>query len=257
MSRRIFAIGDLHLSFANPKPMDVFGEEWAGHEEKVAEHWAGTVGEEDIVLVPGDVSWAMKPEAARLDLEWLARLPGTKVLLRGNHDYWWGGISHVRRLLDEVGRGRMHAVQNDCCVIDDVAVAGTRLWVAPDLTLKIVPFRKREPKVATRRVREAFPAEQNAKIWRRELERLRLSLKAMPEQAAVRIVMTHFPPVNPAGEGSEAADLIEEAGPRHCVFGHLHGVDREALPCFNVARNGVEYRFVSADYLDFTPLRIV
>ncbi len=273
----VFAIGDLHLSFASPKLMDVFGPEWEGHAPKLEANWRETVSGDDLVLIPGDLSWAMHLEDAKADLDWLARLPGKKVLLRGNHDYWWDSISKIRRMLTGTG---IYVLQNDCVFLDGTCVAGTRLWKAPGFKLRSFPLR---PQTVTAmevvKERKTSP-EDDERIWRRELGRLRLSLSAMPRAFArrsapspqrlwrvgdfgprgrdcdVAIAMTHFPPVNPDGEGTEAAEMIERAGITQCVFGHMHNIDKALLPSFDVTRGGTRYRLVSADYLDFRPLKI-
>lgn len=250
---RVFAISDLHLSFASPKPMHVFGDDWRNHPERLKRAWNETVGHDDIVLVPGDVSWAMRLEGARCDLEWVAALPGRKVLLKGNHDYWWASISRVRACLDTLG---MQAIQNDACLIDGVAVCGTRLWVAPDLTFTGLPFCAPASPAMAATEGERRSKEDNLKLWQREIGRLRLSLRSLARNADLCVVMTHFPPVNDKGEGSKAAQIIEDHRPDHCVFGHLHGIDRVQLPRFDLERNGVRYRYVSAEYVNFTPVRI-
>lgn len=150
---RLFAIADPHLSRADPKPMTIFGPSWEGHPDAFFQGWREVVGEHDIVLVPGDVSWAMRLEEAMLDLRDIADLPGRKVLLRGNHDYWWPSISKLRRALP----AGMYAVQNDALALDGVVIAGARGWICPGS--------------------HGF-GEQDEKIYRREVERLRLSLQA-------------------------------------------------------------------------------
>ena len=123
----IYAIADLHLPGGDIKPMDVFGAHWAGHFEKISEDWRARVKPEDVVLLPGDISWAMALTDARQDLEAIGALPGSKVLLRGNHDYWWSGIGRVRDILPP----DMYAVQNDCLCLNDTLICGTRGWLLP------------------------------------------------------------------------------------------------------------------------------
>ncbi len=249
----VFAIGDLHLSFASPKLMDIFGPEWEGHAEKIGANWREIVSSDDLVLIPGDLSWAMQLEKARADLEWLAELPGRKVLLRGNHDYWWESVSKVRKTTAGTG---IHVLQNDCVVLDGTCVVGARLWKAPGFKLTSVPIRPQtsEAKEVVKEKKET--PEDDERIWRRELGRLRLSLSAMSRDCDLTVAITHFPPVNPEGEGTEAAEMIERAGITQCVFGHMHNIDKALLPSFDVTRGGTRYRLVSADYLDFRPLKI-
>ncbi len=221
---RLFAIADPHLSRADPKPMDVFGGNWAGHPEAFFAGWRETVGPDDIVLVPGDVSWAMRLDDALVDLRDIAELPGRKVLLRGNHDYWWPSISKLRRALPE----GMYAIQNDALEIDGVVVAGTRGWVCPGS--------------------RGFTAE-DQRVYLREVERLSLSLAAARRlQGDYRVVMLHFPPTNARLEPSGFTDLIEDYAPDALVFGHVHGEEPvlTRLP-------GIDLHFVAADALGFRP----
>ena|SRR5690606_18557091 len=121
---RLFAIADPHLSRVDPKPMDIFGPGWDGHPEAFFDGWRSVVGDDDVVLVPGDLSWAMRLDDALVDLRDIADLPGRKVILRGNHDYWWPSISKLRKVLPD----GMVAIQNDAVVVDEVVIAGTRGW---------------------------------------------------------------------------------------------------------------------------------
>jgi len=222
---RLFAIADPHLSRAQPKPMDVFGPGWEGHPQVFFDRWRETVGEGDLVLVPGDVSWAMRLEDAMPDLEDIAALPGRKVLLRGNHDYWWPSISKLRRVLPE----GMYAVQNDAIVVDGVVIAGTRGWVCPGS--------------------RGFTPE-DEKVYRREVERLSLSLQAARRlEGRYRVVMLHFPPTNPRLEPSGFTRLIEEYAPDALVFGHVHGGEEPVL----MSLDGIAVHFVAADALAFRP----
>lgn len=224
---RVFAIADPHLSARDPKPMSVFGPAWEAHPDVFFERWQATVSEEDVVLIPGDISWAMRLDAAMDDLLAIAELPGRKVLLRGNHDYWWPSIGKLRQALPE----GMLAVQNDAVRLESTVVAGTRGWACPGSP----GFR-----------------EQDEKIYKRELERLSMSLRAADalRQPTDRVVvMTHFPPTNAALEPSEFTEMLEAYGPDAYVFGHVHhGSGRVigGLP-------GISVHFVAADALDFWP----
>ncbi len=225
---RLFAIADPHLSRADPKPMTIFGTGWDGHPDAFFNGWRSVVGDDDVVLVPGDLSWAMRFEDALLDLRDIADLPGRKVILRGNHDYWWPSISKLRRALPE----GMLAVQNDAVAVDGVVVAGSRGWVCPG---------SREY------------TEQDDRIYRREVERLALSLRAASAlEGRYRVVMLHFPPTNARLEPSAFTDLILEAAPDALVFGHVHGDlgDGESV----LSRlDGIDVHFVAADAIGFVP----
>ena len=221
---RVFAIADPHLSKAIPKPMDVFGPNWAGHPELFFERWRETVEDEDLVLIPGDISWAMSLEDALLDLQDIAALPGRKVLLRGNHDYWWPAIGKLRAALPP----DMFALQNDALQVSGVVIAGTRGWTSPgtfDFT------------------------EQDRKIYDREVERLKLSLRAAEKLSGEKfIVMLHYPPTNVRLEASPITELLLKTAPDAVVYGHVHG-EHIALP--DLGDSAVH--FVAADALRFRP----
>lgn len=227
----IFAIGDLHLSLSAEKPMDVFGGQWVDHMEKVRENWLRAVGPEDVVIVPGDISWALKPEEAAADLAWLGALPGKKVLLKGNHDLWWTSVSRLRALDPD-----MFFLQNDYYKAGDYAICGSRGWVCPG---------------------DKEFTEHDEKIYRRELIRLRLSLDTAVKAGEKYIIgALHFPPSNESLESSGFTELFEEYGVRTVVYGHLHGPEahKKAMGGFF---HGVEYRLVACDYVSCTPVRIV
>ncbi|MGN1250027.1 MAG: metallophosphoesterase [Candidatus Spyradocola sp.] len=223
---RIYAIGDLHLPGAQSKPMDVFGAHWEGHFEKIEQDWRSRVQPEDLVLVPGDLSWAMTLEEATPDLQRICALPGRKLLLRGNHDYWWSSLTRVRALLPEGN----WALQNDARVIGDAVFCGTRGWNV---------------------ISETSTDAQNLKIYRREVMRLELSLKdaAAKAQGHPIVCMLHFPPFGEKREASGFTELLESYGVHTCVYGHLHGEGIRAA--FEGERGGVNYKLVSCDSLGF------
>lgn len=222
---RLFAIADPHLSRVDPKPMDIFGPNWDGHPQAFFDGWRATVRDEDVVLVPGDISWAMRLEEALVDLHDIAALPGEKVLLRGNHDYWWPSISRLRRELPP----RMHAVQNDALLIRGIVIAGTRGWVTPGS--------------------HGFTA-QDEKVYLREVERLRLSLNAAQRlEGRYRVVMMHFPPTNTRLEPNGFTELLQAARPDALVYGHVHGEQEGLLR----ELDDIAISFVAADALGFIP----
>lgn len=227
---RIFALGDPHLSLSTDKPMDIFGPNWDNHAARLEAAWRAAVQPEDAVLLPGDISWGMSLDEAKADLAFLAALPGTKVLLRGNHDYWWNSISKVRAALP----GGMHAVQNDSLVLGGVAVLGTRGWVCPGSTL--------------------FDPAVDQKLYERELIRLELSLKSA-QAGMPKLCMLHYPPFNERRQQSGFTELLEAYGVEHAVYGHLHG--KACRNAFEGIRNGVEYTLCSADHLEFAPKLIL
>ena len=227
---KIFAISDLHLSGAQPKPMDIFGKNWGNHWEKIKDDWHSKVSNDDLVLIPGDISWAMHAKDARLDTDEICEMPGSKIMLRGNHDYWWGSVSKVREMLFN----NTYVIQNDSVVIDSFCIAGTRGWVCPN---------------------EKGFLPDDEKIYLREVGRLKLSLEhAKAKNADEIIVMMHYPPFNELREPNGFTDLIKDFGIKTVIYGHLH--DLSAMRSFNGEMDGVSYQNVSCDFLDFKLQRI-
>ncbi|HWQ58566.1 MAG TPA: metallophosphoesterase [Clostridia bacterium] len=223
---KVYCIGDLHLPGNSEKPMDVFGHAWDDHPTRIREAWRDTVESHDLVLVPGDISWAMRLEDVREDLAFIGSLPGTKLLLRGNHDYWWNSISKVRALLPE----GCFALQNDAFHFGDFAFAGSRGWVCPGSA--------------------GFSEEEDRGIYERELIRLGLSLDAAKPGERL-LAMLHFPPFNEKRMSSGFTSLLESHGVETVVYGHLH--DKACASAFEGKRGGVSYMLCSADHIGFTP----
>jgi len=224
---RVFAIADLHLSSSGAKPMAIFGATWEDHASRMALHWDGLVAPDDAVLLPGDLSWARDLNEARGDLDWIGARPGLKFLLRGNHDGWWSSLGKVRRALPP----GCAALQNGGAVL-----VGARGWTSPD-----------DP-VAT---------EEDAAVFHRELDRLRLSIAFADRQfgrTAPRIAMLHYPPWIAGRPETEVVALLREAGVATCVYGHLHGADH-ALGVEG-ERDGIAFHLVAADAIGFTPRMI-
>lgn len=227
----VYAIADLHLSASVPnKVMDVFGSRWKDHAARIREAWQDTVRSDDLVLIPGDISWAMYLSDAIADLDFIAELNGTKLLLRGNHDYWWQSVTKVRAAL----KPGMFALQNDVFRFGELYVCGTRGWTIPQSS--------------------HFKESADRKLFERELIRLDLSLARLPKDVPA-IGMLHYPPFSETGEKSAFAERFEAAGVTDVVSGHLHGASHRFA--FNGASNGVRYHTVSADFLDFCPKRII
>ena len=228
---RIFALGDPHLSFSQEgkeyKPMGIFGDKWVNHSEKIKQNWLKVVGEDDVVLIPGDISWAMELEEVKADMAFLDALPGKKIIIKGNHELWWDTISKVRRILPP----SIMAIQNDHVIINgSLAICGTRGWSSPD---------------------GAFENEHDEKIYARELGRLSLSLKSVPKQIKNIIVMLHFPPTNWKKELSPLVQLLIDYNVKICLYGHLHGY---AIQNGLFGEHwGIDFALTSADYLNFTP----
>lgn len=246
----IWALGDLHLSFGVPnKGMEVFGEEWAGWTETLQRNWAGSIQDEDLVLIPGDISWATHLEDALPDLEWIDKLPGTKVMVRGNHDYWWSSKSKVLSILPP----SLHIIQNDVFNFKGVSIGGARLWDTSEFDFNdYIVIKEGTP--AKKLAAYEGHDEKNEKIYAKELIRLELSLKELDPDAHLKICMTHYPPISASLEDSKASRILEQYGIQNCVFGHLHSL-KKGIPLFG-EKNGVRYALTSCDFLDFQPLKI-
>ncbi len=227
----LFAIADLHFAFSVHKPMDIFGENWKNHSQKIIGNWKALVKEEDTVLLPGDLSWGMRLEEAAADLDVIYSLPGRKILLGGNHDYWWKSSSKL-----EARYPGMRFLKNDADVYESWAVCGTRGWLCPN---------------------DVRFTEQDKKIYEREQVRLKLSLDTAMKQGAENIIlMMHYPPMNDKKEDSAFTELFKEYPIRKVVYGHLHGVMSHQTG-FEGERYGITYELVAADYIDFCPKRIL
>lgn len=230
----IFAISDLHLPGGTQKPMDVFGAHWAGHFDKIAGDWCARVCADDIVLLPGDLSWAMQLADAQPDLDAVGALPGRKVLLRGNHDYWWSAIGRLRAALPQ----GMYALQNDAVDLGEAILCGSRGWVVPAPATDAGDIR----------------------IYRREVARLALSLQKAEALQRARggqgrlIAMLHYPPFGERAQATEVTALLTRYGVTDAVYGHLHGPGLAGA--FTGTLDGVRYHLTSCDGLQFRLLAL-
>ncbi len=226
----LFTIGDTHLSLGVGKPMDVFGGAWEGYVDKLRAGFEA-VGPEDTVVICGDVSWGMSLEEARADFAFLDALPGSrKLLLKGNHDYWWNTAAKMKKFFADCGFTTLDILHNNCHLYGETALCGTRGWFY-----------------------EEERGEHSAKIFQRELIRLEASLKAAGERE--KMCFFHYPPVCQGYHCREITGLLERYGVRMCCYGHLHGAGRKLAVTGPV--DGVEYRLVSADQLDFRPEKLL
>jgi len=232
---KIWAIADLHLGFSTGKWMDIFGEHWRGHHEKVGAAWRELVAPDDLVLLPGDFSWAMKPDEAVEDFRWLAALPGSKVLIKGNHDYWWPA-SHAK--MAALLPPRVYAIKKRAVIVGGVPIIGVRgcdFWS-----------------------RDSESAEVVSQHLARERNELLLSVadfERLGGGICPPIALFHYPPF-PVGRSESAfTRIIEDAGCRLCLFGHLH-TKPEWDRVFQGESRGIQYRLVSCDSLDFRPLLV-
>ena len=228
---RLFAISDLHLSHGVDKPMDIFGPQWVGHGEKIAKAWDEMIGEDDWVLVGGDTSWGLTLEQAIPDLDWLGQRPGQKILIKGNHCTWWTS----RKKVEAVLHSSIRLLQNDAVRMPNgTVVVGARLWDPPDAP---------------------WADENAAKIFDRELGRLRMSIAAGKKlDGDQTFALIHYPPKYTDGRETAAVPLLQEAGVRRCIYGHLHGKDHRYG--FQGEADGITYYLTACDAIDFRPIEI-
>lgn len=257
---RVFAVSDLHLSLSGAKPMDVFGAHWTNHHERIRASWMEHVTDGDIVLLPGDLSWALRLQEAEADLAWVGALPGRKVLLKGNHDYWWSSLSKLRKAVGQ--NSGIHFIQNNAVLLDGIGIAGSRLWDYPFVDWSTVhaadtvasddtPTEAHADAPACGASKSPAAQADDEVIRARELQRLELSLQALDKAApAVRIAMTHYPPVSAEPTPNPLTALLARYGVTLCVYGHVHAgmVDAPGADC---VVEGCRYLLTSCDALDF------
>lgn len=236
---RIWAIADLHLSFGASKPMDIFGDRWRDHPERVAAQWKKLVADEDLVLLAGDSSWGLRAPAALPDLAWIAALPGQKIVTKGNHDYWWDDVRKQSRREGTDFLPSLALIEGEAVERCGWVLCGTRGWVTPD--------------------HQYFDPQTDQRIYLRELGRLERALQAAARLAAGDKpvgVLLHYPPFLPNGTPTAFATMIAAAGVRFCVYGHLHRrADWDHAT--QGEHQGVRYHLTSCDFLGFTPSLIV
>lgn len=223
----LFAIADLHLSLGADKPMDIFPG-WAGYVEKLEKNWRENVRPEDTVVIAGDISWGLEIGETKEDFAFLDSLPGTKLLLKGNHDLWFSTKTKVERFFEENGFSTLKILFNNAYEYGDYAICGTRGWMN-DQTDK--------------------------KVLLRECGRLRLSLEAGKKLGKKPLVFLHYPPVYGGGECYEILDVLLEYGIERVYYGHIHGYS--AGYAINGIRNGIDFQLISCDYIQFNPIKIV
>ena len=223
----IFAISDLHLSFGTDKPMNIF-RGWDNHTERLSANWKRLIKPEDTVVLPGDFSWALKLEESAEDFRFLENLPGKKILLKGNHDLWWSTAKKLREFWQENGFSSVDIVYNNCLVAEGYAIAGTRGWFYDNTGSK--------------------------KVLLREAGRLDLSLKEAEKTGLPILTFLHYPPVYGEFVCDEILDVLKSHSIKKVYYGHIHGAGfNNAVKSFD----GIEFRLISCDCIDFTPYFIV
>lgn len=225
----LYAIGDLHLCLGASKPMDIFGGAWVGYLEKLKQG-ISVIQPEDTVVLLGDISWALGLDEASADFAWVNEIPGTKIILKGNHDYWWNTATKFQRFCEERGFANIHLLNNNHYVCNEIAICGTRGWF----------------------FEEDRSNEHDGKIFKRELLRLEASLKSAED--LTKYVFLHYPPRYKGYECNEILQLLKDYDVQRCFYGHLHGASHKLA--VEGLWDGIDYRLVSADKLNFVPFKV-
>jgi len=226
----LYAIGDLHLCLGAPKPMDVFGGNWTGYMDKLKEGM-DLITDADTTVLLGDLSWALSLEESAADFAWINEIPGRKIILKGNHDYWWSTAAKFSKFCEVNGFENLNLLNNNCYEYEDWAICGTRGWF----------------------FEEERSGAHDEKVFKRELCRLEASLKAAGEKR--KMVFLHYPPRYKGYECKEILQLLEKYEVRRCFYGHLHGGSHKLA--MEGTWESVEFRLVSADYLNFKPFKVI
>ena len=234
----LYAIADLHLPLGINKPMEKFGAAWSNYVERLYDNWQTVIKPGDTVVIPGDFSWATYLEQSIKDFEYLNELNGKKILVKGNHDYWWSTMNKLKKFIESNGFKNIEFMHNNVFIYDDIALCGTRGWIHPEW--------------------DGFSGE-DRKIFNREIERMRISLKCaeklIESRECIQIyAFMHYPPVPMSAKDNEMSELLRTYNVKKVIYGHLHGLaHRNAV---SGEHNGIEYSLVSADYLQFVPKKI-
>lgn len=225
----IYAIGDLHLSLGTDKPMDIF-RGWSDYVPRLTENWRRLVAPEDTVVLAGDISWGMSLEQSLADFQYIHQLPGTKIILKGNHDYWWTTKSKMDAFFERNDLTTLKILHNNSYFAEGVHLCGSRGWL----------FEQGEP--------------QDQKVLAREAGRLLASLQSVGESAGERVAFLHYPPLMGEQMSPEILDVLVQNGVRRCFYGHIHGAS--CAHAFNGSYRGIDFRLISADFLGFKPIKI-
>ena len=225
----LFAIADLHLSLSTNKSMEIF-KGWENYTEKIEKNWNDIVSDSDTVVIPGDISWAMKLDEAEADLKFINNLPGKKLILKGNHDLWWSTISKLNTFLRDKDFDSIEFVHNSAKRVGDIAVCGTRGWF--------------------------YDGEASKKVIMREAGRLETSIKAAKALGGEPVVFLHYPPIAGDLVVDEIMQVMINNEIDPCYYGHIHGVSFKSRRAFEGDYKGIEFKLISADYLKFMPLKI-
>ena len=226
----LYAIGDLHLCLGAPKPMDIFGGAWVGYMDKLKEGMS-VIRPEDTTVLLGDLSWSLDLANAKADFAWINEIPGRKIILKGNHDYWWSTAAKFQKFCQENGFENLHLLNNNSYVYTDYAICGTRGWF----------------------FEEERSGQHDEMVFMRELIRLEASLNSAGEKE--KLVFLHYPPRYKGYECPEILALLEKYGVRRCFYGHLHGGSHKLA--MEGQWDNVDFRLVAADYINFKPCKVI
>lgn len=228
----IYTIADLHLSFNTDKPMDIFGQNWQNYEDKIKEDWISKVKSEDLVILPGDFSWAMYLEETEKDFQFINELPGKKILLKGNHDYWWTTVTSMRNYIKNKGFKNIDFLHNNSYMFENKIIVGTKGWTLSD-------------------------DEEDIRLTKREVSRLELSIKdGINNYGKDReiIAFMHYPPVTKNYINTEYINVFKKYNIKRCYYGHLHASSIQDAVQGNI--KGVELKLISCDGVDFKLIKV-
>lgn len=226
----LYAIADLHLPLGVDKPMDIFGDQWKNYVERLADNWQSKINEDDTIVLPGDFSWATYIEQSEKDFEFLNKLNGRKILLKGNHDYWWTTMNKMKQFVEKNTFSNIFFLQNNSYMYGNIAICGTRGWI--------------------HNAWDGF-SDEDKKLFNREVLRLEMSLKSA-ENYREMFVFTHYPPTSNKGENNNFVDVMKKYSVTKCIYGHLHAASQRYA--IEGVYNGIEYILSAGDYIGFDPI---
>ena len=230
----LYTISDLHLPIGIDKPMDIFGGKWENYLKRLENNWRNIVTDEDTVVIPGDISWATYLEESIPDFNFIEALPGKKIIMKGNHDYWWTTMSKLNKFIADNGYKSIEFMQNNSFMYKDIAICGTRGW----LYLGV-----------------GDASDEDKKIYERELGRLELSIESAKKINPREIIaFFHYPPVTPEDKDNAFVEILKKNGIKLCAYGHLHSAGHKNAVCG--VYDGIKYLLVSCDYTDFIPIKL-
>ena len=226
----LYTIGDLHLSLSTAKPMDIF-DGWHNYVEKIKENWCNLIRTEDTVVLAGDISWAMSIEQAEIDFKFVNDLPGEKIILKGNHDYWWTTKTKMENFFDSRGLTTLKILHNNHYQYKEYGICGTRGWINETTE----------------------PAD--AKVLAREAARLDMSIKSAVNVGLIPIVFLHYPPIYAGNYNYDILNVLYQHNIKQCFYGHIHG--KSSNYAINGERDGINFKLIASDYLQFCPEKVL